>query len=150
MDRRPTVTAEDIDWLRKLRNARAANQPSPDIPTSVVRKLLTSEVARTKMNAILRFAQALRLNIVAECVEESAILEHLKTLKVSHAQGFGVHPPRPIDELAARNQDLAAMYGFLSTGGYHVDIEALKRTYPEVAWASFADWATAESDRQHA
>ena len=67
---------------------------------SVVRKLLTSEVARTKMNAILRFAQALRLNIVAECVEESAILEHLKTLKVSHAQGFGVHPPRPIDEVA--------------------------------------------------
>jgi len=40
MDRRPTVTAEDIDWLRKLRNARATNQPSPDIPTSVVRKLL--------------------------------------------------------------------------------------------------------------
>ena len=39
MDRRLTVTAEDIDWLRKLRNARAANQPSPDIPTSVVRKL---------------------------------------------------------------------------------------------------------------
>jgi len=40
VDRRLTVTAEDIDWLRKLRNARAANQPSPDIPTSVVRKLL--------------------------------------------------------------------------------------------------------------
>jgi hypothetical protein len=40
MNRRPTVTAEDIDWLRKLRDARAANQPSPDIPTSVVRKLL--------------------------------------------------------------------------------------------------------------
>ena len=37
MDRR--LTGEDIDWLRKLRNARAANQPSPDIPTSVVRKL---------------------------------------------------------------------------------------------------------------
>src|SRR2546422_8588148 len=36
MDRR--LTAEDIDWLRKLRNARAANQPSPDIPTSVVRR----------------------------------------------------------------------------------------------------------------
>jgi hypothetical protein len=37
MDRR--LTAEDIDWLRKLRNARAMNQPSPDIPTSVVRRL---------------------------------------------------------------------------------------------------------------
>ena len=37
MDRR--LTTEDIDWLRKLRNARAMNQASPDIPTSVVRRL---------------------------------------------------------------------------------------------------------------
>ena len=48
MDRRPTVTAEDIDWLRKLRNARAANQPSPDIPTSVVRKLTLLAYAEVK------------------------------------------------------------------------------------------------------
>jgi hypothetical protein len=33
------LTQEDLDWLRKLRNAKAANEPSPDIPTSVVRKL---------------------------------------------------------------------------------------------------------------
>jgi len=37
IDRR--LTQEDIDWLRKLRNAKAANQPSADIPTSVVRRL---------------------------------------------------------------------------------------------------------------
>jgi len=37
IDRR--LTQEDIDWLRKLRNARAANQLSADIPTSVVRRL---------------------------------------------------------------------------------------------------------------
>jgi hypothetical protein len=37
IDRR--LTQEDIDWLRKLRNARARNEPSPDIPTSVVRRL---------------------------------------------------------------------------------------------------------------
>ena len=37
IDRR--LTNEDIDWLRKLRNARVANDPSPDIPTSVVRRL---------------------------------------------------------------------------------------------------------------
>lgn len=37
IDRR--LTNEDIDWLRKLRNARVANEPSPDIPTSVVRRL---------------------------------------------------------------------------------------------------------------
>ena len=48
MDRTLTVTAEDIDWLRKLRNARAANQPSPDIPTSVVRKLTLLACAEVK------------------------------------------------------------------------------------------------------
>ena len=67
---------------------------------SVVRKLLTSEVARTKMNAIQRFAEALRMGVIAECVESCDILAHLKTLKVSHAQGFGVHPPRPMEEVA--------------------------------------------------
>jgi len=37
IDRR--LTSEDIDWLRKLRSAKAANQLSADIPTSVVRRL---------------------------------------------------------------------------------------------------------------
>ena len=46
MDRR--LTTEDIDWLRKLRNARSANQPSPDIPTSVVRKLTMLACAEVK------------------------------------------------------------------------------------------------------
>jgi hypothetical protein len=46
MDRR--LTTEDIDWLRKLRNARAANQPSPDIPTSVVRRLTMLACAEVK------------------------------------------------------------------------------------------------------
>ncbi|HYU69667.1 MAG TPA: hypothetical protein VEL09_10105 [Burkholderiales bacterium] len=46
MDRR--LTADDIDWLRKLRNARAANKPSPDIPTSVVRKLTLLACAEVK------------------------------------------------------------------------------------------------------
>jgi EAL domain-containing protein (putative c-di-GMP-specific phosphodiesterase class I) len=67
---------------------------------SIVRKLLASEVARTKMNAIQRLAEALRIGAVAECVEDAAILAQLKTLKVSHAQGFGIQPPRPMDEIA--------------------------------------------------
>jgi hypothetical protein len=47
LDRR--LTKEDIDWLRKLRNARAANEPSPDIPTSVVRRL--TQLAYTEAKA---------------------------------------------------------------------------------------------------
>lgn len=68
---------------------------------SIVRKLLTSEVARTKMNAMLRVAEALGVGLVAECVEEQDIVTRLKALKVSHAQGFGVYQPHPLDSIAA-------------------------------------------------
>jgi hypothetical protein len=53
MDRR--LTAEDIDWLRKLRNARASNHPSPDIPTSVVRRLTMLVRAEVKSPRELKF-----------------------------------------------------------------------------------------------
>lgn len=68
---------------------------------SIIRKLLTSEVARTKMNAILRVAEAIRFGVVAECVEEQDVLARLKALNVSHAQGFGIYQPHPIDSVAA-------------------------------------------------
>jgi EAL domain-containing protein (putative c-di-GMP-specific phosphodiesterase class I) len=67
---------------------------------SIVRKLISSEVARTKMNAIQRVAEALRIGVVAECVEEQDILARLRALKVSHAQGFGIRKPQPVDSLA--------------------------------------------------
>jgi EAL domain-containing protein (putative c-di-GMP-specific phosphodiesterase class I) len=67
---------------------------------SIVRKLVTSEVARTKMNAIQRVAEALRIGVVAECVEDQNIVARLRAMKVSHAQGFGIRPPQPVDSIA--------------------------------------------------
>lgn len=63
---------------------------------SIVRKLLRSPVALTKMTAILRVAEALGIGTVAECVEEEDVLARLKSLGASHAQGFGIHPPQPL------------------------------------------------------
>ena len=71
------------------------------IDGSITRKLLTSEVARTKMNAILRVAAALQFAIVAEQVEDQDVLMRLKALGVGYAQGFGIYQPQPIDKLAA-------------------------------------------------
>jgi EAL domain-containing protein (putative c-di-GMP-specific phosphodiesterase class I) len=68
---------------------------------SIVRKLLSSEVARTKMNAILRIGKSLNYAVVAEFVEEQDILLRLKALDVPYAQGFGVYQPHPIDALAS-------------------------------------------------
>ena len=63
---------------------------------SIVRKILTSSVARTKMNALVRVAEALGFGLVAECVEEEEVVARLKVLNVGHAQGFGVCQPQPL------------------------------------------------------
>lgn len=83
----------------KLLEARHAK-----IDGSIVRKLLSSGIARTKMNAILRVAEATGMGVIAECVEEQAILERLKALGVKHAQGFGIHRPQPIEGFASANR----------------------------------------------
>jgi len=67
---------------------------------SIVRKILTSEIARTKMNAVVRVAETLGIGVVAECVEEQDIMLRLKALSVSHVQGFGVYQPQPIERVA--------------------------------------------------
>ena len=67
---------------------------------SIVRKLLKSEVALTKLNAVVRVGQAIDLKVIAECVEEQDILMRLKALGVGYAQGFGIVQPQPIDVVA--------------------------------------------------
>src|SRR6266850_7103304 len=66
---------------------------------SIIRKILGSEVARTKLNAILRVGQAIDLKVIAECVEEQDVLARLKALGVDYAQGFGIIQPQPLDSL---------------------------------------------------
>ena len=68
---------------------------------SITRKLLKSQVASTKMNAVLRVSEALKFSIVAECVEEQDVLARLKGLGCGYAQGFGIYQPHPIAALAA-------------------------------------------------
>jgi EAL domain-containing protein (putative c-di-GMP-specific phosphodiesterase class I) len=66
---------------------------------SVVRRLTASEAARTKASAIVRVAETLRVGVIAECVEDKEVLARLRELRISHAQGFGIHKPQPIDSL---------------------------------------------------
>ena len=68
---------------------------------SITRKVLSSETARTKMNAVLRVSEALGFGVIAECVEDQNVLTRLKALGVGFAQGFGIYQPHPMDRLAA-------------------------------------------------
>lgn len=68
---------------------------------SIVRKLLTSDVARTKFNAILRVCGAVGVGVIAEHVEEQDVLVRLRALGTGFVQGFGVYQPHPLESFAA-------------------------------------------------
>jgi EAL domain-containing protein (putative c-di-GMP-specific phosphodiesterase class I) len=69
---------------------------------SLIRKLLGNEAAQTKLKAVVRVAGTLGIGVVAECVEEQEQLVRLKALDVGYAQGFGVLPPQPMEQVAAK------------------------------------------------
>lgn len=66
----------------------------------ITRKLLSSDAARSKLNAILRVSEALGFSVVAECVEAQEVLDRLRSMGVAYAQGFGIRPPQAIETLA--------------------------------------------------
>src|SRR4051812_45846025 len=70
------------------------------IDGSITRKLISSEVARTKLAAVQRVAAAVGFAVIAECVEDPQVIERLKSLGVGYAQGFGIHKPEAVDQLA--------------------------------------------------
>jgi len=63
---------------------------------AITRKILSSEVARAKLGAVLRVGETLNYAAIAECVEEQDVLTRLKAMGVAYAQGFGIHQPQPI------------------------------------------------------
>jgi EAL domain-containing protein (putative c-di-GMP-specific phosphodiesterase class I) len=67
----------------------------------ITRKVISSESARSKLNAILRVGERLGFGVIAECVEEQDVLLRLKAMGVGYAQGFGIYQPHPIASLVA-------------------------------------------------
>jgi uncharacterized protein YbjT (DUF2867 family) len=58
---------------------------------------------------------------------------------ISAAVGRPVrHEQTPLESIG--NPDMYAMWRFLNGPGYQVDIEALHKANPDIAWMSFADW----------
>ncbi|MFJ6351128.1 NmrA/HSCARG family protein [Streptomyces sp. NPDC092046] len=54
------------------------------------------------------------------------------------------HHEVPLDVVRGHSTDLAAMFAYFTAHGLAVDVAALRRTYPEVGWHTFADWAAAQ------
>ncbi|MGJ5754896.1 NmrA/HSCARG family protein [Streptomyces puniciscabiei] len=54
------------------------------------------------------------------------------------------HHEVPLDIVRTHSTDLAAMFAYFTTTGLDVDTPALHRTYPELTWHTFTDWAAGE------
>lgn len=50
----------------------------------------------------------------------------------------------PLEDLRTANPDMFAMYNFFVSGGYQVDMAALRAQFPAVPWTSYAAWADAQ------
>ncbi|MGH8704647.1 MAG: EAL domain-containing protein [Burkholderiales bacterium] len=66
----------------------------------IIRKLPSSEVARSKLNAIVRVGDAIGVGVIGECVEEQQTLDQVKAAGAGYAQGFGLRRPAPLDGIA--------------------------------------------------
>lgn len=67
---------------------------------TIVRGLRANEIARTKLKAVVRVGDVIGVGVIAECIEETAILDLAKAAGVGFAQGFGIKRPLPLDVVA--------------------------------------------------
>lgn len=63
----------------------------------IIRKLASSDVARSKLNAISRVGEVIGVGVIGECVEDPNVVELLKAAGVGYAQGFGIARPEAIE-----------------------------------------------------
>ncbi len=64
---------------------------------SITRNILSSESALNKLRTIVRVAHAIKVDVIAEFVEETEVLVRLFALGVGYAQGFGIARPTPLE-----------------------------------------------------
>ncbi len=63
-----------------------------------VKDIVNDPLDRAMVKSINEIGHVIGLQTIAEFVENDDILECLKNIGVDFAQGFGIAPPRPIEE----------------------------------------------------
>ena len=92
--------ALERDELQSSVSFSAIKDLQPDfikVDGAVIRKVSNSAVARLKPKAIARVCSGAGIGMIAECVEEEHIINHLRQMSVGFAQEFGIALPQPIE-----------------------------------------------------
>ncbi len=63
---------------------------------AIVRQMLKSSIASTKMSAVARVGEIVGIGVIAECVEDPETLAAVRAAGAHYAQGFGIALPQPV------------------------------------------------------
>ena len=69
------------------------------IDGSLIKDLETDSVNVTMVKSIIHIGHSMKLETIAEYVENNAILDILRDLKIDYVQGYGIAKPVPIEEI---------------------------------------------------
>lgn len=64
-----------------------------------IKDILNDDVDKTLVESIYKIAESMHIEVIAEYVENKAIMEEIKRIGLDYAQGYGIKKPHPIDEL---------------------------------------------------
>jgi EAL domain-containing protein (putative c-di-GMP-specific phosphodiesterase class I) len=64
-----------------------------------VRNMDSDEINAAMVESIIQVGHKMGLEIIAEYVENDAILEKLKTMGANYAQGYGIAKPKPLEDI---------------------------------------------------
>jgi EAL domain-containing protein (putative c-di-GMP-specific phosphodiesterase class I) len=78
---------------------------------SVVRQLVSGQSSAEDAKTLLWAASEMKIEVIAESVEEPEVLLKLKMHRVGFAQGFGIYEPHPIDVFTQAGADGPASIG---------------------------------------
>ena len=78
-----------------------------------------------------------RVNLAADALNGSEFALALSRVTGREISYFEVG----LDQVKAQSEDMALMYDWFKRVGYSVEIDTLKREYPDVQWPDFNEWA---------
>lgn len=78
-----------------------------------------------------------RIDIASDAPTPAQMAATLQEVLHRHVEPVQV----PLAAVHERSADMGAMWDFLNREGYSADLESLHRSYPDIAWTTFADWS---------
>jgi uncharacterized protein YbjT (DUF2867 family) len=135
----PTYFYENLGDPRELTQAGELALPLP--ATRPLQQVALSDLGSLVASMLSRQTEfaGQRMEVAGDQPTPARMSEDLAT-----ASGHAVsYRELPLDTVAARSPDIAAMYRFLADTGYRVDVASIHDRFPDVGWTTFARWIDA-------